>query len=120
MALHGLPHLPVEAHHTETVQVNVRSTAFPHRNLQAVLQIKAIWDGTASDAANEMWVQSTRAAVADHLSGSYVNYIDANLAGWESAYYGENLPRLREVKQSVDPDNFWRFEQSIPPKALAA
>ena len=33
----------------------------------------------------------------------------------EAAYYGSNLARLQQVKQSVDPDDFFHFAQSIPP-----
>jgi berberine-like enzyme len=92
------------------------ATAFPHRNGLFVTQIESRWrKGSPRDleAPNIAWACDLYSALAP--SGScYLGYIDPELADWEQAYYGANLPRLRQVKATYDSDNFFRFAQSIP------
>ena len=49
-----------------------------------------------------------------YASGAYINYIDADLPDWQSAYYGANLARLSRIKTQYDPDNVFGGPQSIP------
>jgi len=48
-----------------------------------------------------------------------VNYPDAALEDWQTAYYGaRNYPRLQAVKAKYDPDDRIRHPQSVElPKA---
>jgi len=81
-----------------------------HRSTLASVQSFA-----AGDAASaRSWVNASRAALAPETSGAaYVNYIDPDLADWQRAYYGRNLPRLQRVKRRYDPHNLFHFAQSI-------
>lgn len=95
------------------------ATAFVHRNGRFVSQYQARWHSGASEAtasANLEWTNGLYSAIAPYRSGfAYQDYIDPELPDWEHAYYGANLPRLRRIKSRYDPDDFFRFEQSIRP-----
>jgi hypothetical protein len=45
---------------------------------------------------------------------TYQNFIDPALSDWKRAYYGANLHRLIRVKRAYDPDELFKFPQSIP------
>lgn len=100
------------------------ATAFVHRDSSAVIRISGVWklgDDRPAGAAPippeiEAWVDGAWDTLLPHATPeSYQNFPDPLLKDWATAYYGENLPRLREVKSRHDPTNLFAFEQSIPP-----
>lgn len=82
-------------------------TAFPHRTALASAQIYSSGDAKA--------VAEVRDGLG-RLAGphGYVNYIDPSMPDWASAYYGGNLPRLRKVAATHDPDKVFDFAQAVP------
>jgi len=59
-------------------------------------------------------VRRARAKIAPFGNGqAYQNYCDLKIKNPLKAYYGSNLPRLREIKQAVDPDDRFRPAQGI-------
>ncbi|KAF9920811.1 hypothetical protein FBU30_009261 [Linnemannia zychae] len=45
---------------------------------------------------------------------AYQNYIELDLPNSLQAYYGSSLPRLKQIKKQVDPNDTFNFPQSIP------
>ena len=102
----------------EIAQIGSHATAFPHRQARFLAQEFVTFSNVPDDATvqvNRRWLTSLWQALRDSASGAaYVNYIDPELQGWARTYYGANLDRLVEVKRTYDPDDVFRFAQSVP------
>ncbi|XVE89463.1 hypothetical protein DITRI_Ditri19aG0203400 [Diplodiscus trichospermus] len=116
-------------------QVKATETPFPHRagNLYKI-QYSVNWDEPGSKAERNYTTQAkilhdfmTQFASKNPRS-AYLNYRDIDVGAtknWsyeEGKVYGEsyfngNYERLVDVKTAVDPNNFFRNEQSIPPRS---
>jgi hypothetical protein len=95
-------------------RVDAEDAAYPHRDELMSLTAIARRNDVADDAADEAWVRAFKDAVRPESTGGvYVNYPDADLAGWSHAYHRDNYPRLVEVKRRYDAGDFFRFPQSI-------
>lgn len=94
------------------------ATAYVHRNANFIFQVEPEWtpaDSPKTVDAIKAWLTDYFAAMAPYLlPQSYQNFPDLSLVDYGQAYYGDNLPRLKIVKRKYDPDNLFRFAQSIP------
>jgi len=103
-------------------RVAATDTAFVHRDALAGVQYSVTWSTSSSSPSSPSsvattaasWLATAQSALAPYVSGAYQNYIDPTQPDWLTAYYGVNVARLVQVKQSVDPDDFFHFAQSIP------
>jgi len=99
-------------------RVPADATAFVHRDELFVVQHLLVSNPNAStterDAARD-WLARSWALVHPWGSGGvYPNFPDPDLKDWARAYYGSNYDRLLRVKARYDPDDFFRFRQSLP------
>ncbi|KAL0352767.1 UNVERIFIED_CONTAM: Berberine bridge enzyme-like 28 [Sesamum angustifolium] len=111
------------------------ATPFPHRaGYLYKLQYMVFWE--AKDAHNAQkyisWIRRLYNYVTPYASksprGAYFNYRDLDIGVnndegpisiatskvWGVKYFNKNFNRLVQVKTRVDPENFFRDEQSIP------
>ena len=89
------------------------ATAFPHRSALATAQVYASTTPAGQAAATAVVDGIRDVLAALGATGAYVNYIDASLPDWGTAYYGDNLARLKSVSQRYDPDQVFAFPQSV-------
>jgi len=94
------------------------ATAFVHRAERFLLKHDVV---VAADVASEergaarYWLARSWGLVHPWGSGGvYPNFPDPDLEDWASAYHATNYDRLLRVKATYDPDNFFRFHQSLP------
>lgn len=99
------------------------ATAFVHRQELFLLKQAAVLDVGVPAAAVEAerdWLARSWALVHPWGSGGvYPNFPDPDLDDPWHAYHGANLNRLARAKARYDPDNFFRFDQSLQPAGPA-
>jgi hypothetical protein len=114
------------------------ATPYPHRaGVLYNIQYMNFWPmATADGAVQTKWIRDFYAFMAPYVSSNpreaYFNYRDLDLgenvvvgnvssypAGmvWGQKYFKGNYQRLAMAKGEIDPDDYFRNEQSIPPLA---
>ncbi|XP_047074075.1 berberine bridge enzyme-like Cyn d 4 [Lolium rigidum] len=111
------------------------ATPFPHRGgVLFNIQYMNFWLATTDGSTQTKWLKDFYAFMGPYVSQNprqaYVNYRDLDLGVnvvvgnvtsykaamvWGEKYYKGNFKRLAFAKGKVDPDDYFRNEQSIPP-----
>ncbi|GLJ35580.1 hypothetical protein SUGI_0715260 [Cryptomeria japonica] len=112
-------------------------TALPFPQRKGTLfdiQYKVTWTNRSEDDHYLEWMRKLYKYIEPYVSHSpraaYVNYLDLDLGSafngsatveearaWGDKYFHHNYDRLVKAKTQVDPQNFFRNSQSIPPLA---
>lgn len=116
-------------------EISPSDTPFPHRkgNLYSI-QYLVKWETEehGEEERHVNWIRKLYERMSPYVSknprGGYVNYRDVDLGTndgvetsysqsmtWGFKYFKGNFRRLALVKGEVDPDNFFSYEQSVPP-----
>jgi FAD/FMN-containing dehydrogenase len=108
----------VEDFHGAVTRVSATATAYPHRNPGFNLFLIAQWsDPDLTDTAIA-WARETFDALSPYMADrSYTNYLSADDYDRVRHAFGPNYERLVEVKRRYDPDNHFRLNHNINPKA---
>ncbi|CAK8578134.1 unnamed protein product [Lathyrus sativus] len=113
------------------------ATPFPHRKgtLYKIQYLTGWIDGEKNMAKHMRWMRKFYTFMTPYASKypreNYVNYRDLDIginkknstsfslaSSWGYRYFKGNFNRLVKVKTEVDPSNFFRHEQSIPPMPI--
>ncbi|KAF0896773.1 hypothetical protein E2562_027360 [Oryza meyeriana var. granulata] len=115
--------------------IHESATPFPHREgVLYNIQYITYWNGDANGTLALKWSRDLYKFMEPHVSKNpreaYANYRDLDLGRnkvvngissyhyarvWGKRYFRHNFERLATVKAKVDPDDYFRNEQSIPP-----
>jgi FAD/FMN-containing dehydrogenase len=95
------------------------ATAYPHRDAGFVATFGGRAERPAQDEECVAWARECHAQLGEHgAAGVYLNFL-AHDEGEDRlrAAFGENAERLRQIKKRFDPENFFRRNHNIPPRA---
>ena len=90
-------------------------SAYAFRDRGVLLQYQAWWqpDAARLDKRCIAWIENFRKTMAPYTDGAFINFVDRDIPLAE--YYKDKLPQvLVPVKQQWDPEDFFKFEMSIP------
>lgn len=96
-------------------RVPPQETAFFWRNTKFYMEWNSSWTRDEETRENIALVEEARRELDPFTVGSYVNVPDLQIKNYGEEYYGANFERLRRIKAKYDPDNVFKFAQSIPP-----
>jgi len=108
----------VEHFHGVASRVPVDATACAMRLTGFNVVIVSQWMNPAENDTHIAWARDTYAALAPYLAERrYVNYLADDEPGDPvAAAYGPNYARLRDLKRTYDPDNFFKENVNIRPR----
>jgi FAD/FMN-containing dehydrogenase len=116
MNLHGIVEggISFDALGGAVLDVDNGVTAFAHRDATAIVQYTATWGEGQQPDAYDTYVRSFRTAMGVWMGASaYVNYADASIVDYPTAYWPGTYARLQQVKQQYDPGELFTFPQAV-------
>jgi len=99
-------------------RVGKSETAWSYRDTEFAHVIYATYPDQADTPKNTEWVRQYWSALHPHSAGgAYLNFLMDEGEDRVAASYRDNYQRLATIKKKYDPENLFRMNQNIKPKA---
>lgn len=98
-------------------------SAFGDRSSPYLLEISTTWEDVHDSRPHTEWTRNFWSSMQKHSNGKvYLNWPGSDSEGDQqvATAYGDNYPRLTQVKRRYDPGNVFRHNQNIPPASKIA
>ncbi len=91
-----------------------KASCYPHRTFPFLGELQGYYDQAVQERGILEGFQNIQKLILDAgVKAQYSNYPDLNFADWQHAYYGSNYDKLQQLKKKHDPENLFRYPQSI-------
>ena len=102
-------------------QIGADETAFGDRSAPFILNLLANWSEPSADADNIAWIRGIFNKLRPAMKpGVYINFMSGDEQDRVPEAYHDRWDRIVAVKSHYDPNNFFRLNQNVPPRKLAA
>jgi len=102
-------------------RIAARETAFGDRSAPFILNLLANWSDPSDDAGNISWIRGIFNKLRPAMKpGVYINFMSGDEQDRVPEAYHERWDRMVAVKLQYDPNNYFRLNQNVPPRKLAA
>jgi FAD/FMN-containing dehydrogenase len=101
-----------------TGRVAPDAMAYSARDANYVMNVHGRWETAAEDAGCIAWAREFFERSKPFATGNvYINFLTEEETDRIASAYGSNYERLTKIKAKYDPDNLFRMNQNIKPKA---
>jgi hypothetical protein len=102
-------------------RVAAQETAFGDRSAPFIMNLLASWSEASADAGNISWIRGLFHKLRPAMKpGAYINFMSGDEQDRVPEVYQERWDRMVTIKSRYDPNNFFRLNQNVPPRKLAA
>lgn len=99
--------------------IGADETAFGDRSSPFILNLLASWPEPSADAANIGWIREVFHKLRPAMKpGVYINFMSGDEQDRVPEAYHQRWDRMVAIKSQYDPNNFFRLNQNVAPRAL--